>query len=625
MKKLSKGLAFTALSAVLALFAGCSAPHTHTFSEDWESDSEYHWHEATCGHEEVSGREAHTWTTAHDDTNHWEECVCGAKRGETEHVFGEWIGSEEGHYRQCECGQKTATEEHSYHRGLCTDCGYGTEEVPVFTAEMLSSLQGDSIAFEGSVVYTETSIGEDGPETPNVLNSDLTTEMTESTFYQSEEVHDTDIVYRRTLFKGQDGNPNMYVFHTLQNEYEAVRFGSDVNGDGQVEEYYEWSMFVNPFNALTADLFTATENDNEFELAASVRSEVCNVLTGWNDTIVSFLVTVEGGKVVSMHMETAVEDHTSLTYGDYTSHSAYDLTIVGRGEEVIPPAVPQPYPESAGHAALAAALEKLENTSFTVLHTDKTPPALGDFEDVVETIYYTSEAVYVNYPDEPHGYLQAEDGVIEFFNNDGVLEEFARYLDETIAEDYLPRFDFSPALFEDLGGGVYEAYTAEIAELIAPRLDPIEMSAIAATTLRIELGADGNVKKVVYDYSGGTVEMEFSDFGSTSTGLDFGPLLGEEPIPEGVPEEAFGTFKTEEGAEHPFTLVLTHSSLTVNGESVQFELSVDEEYGAVTLKFTYNGVAYECNFTESNPYQPRAYWFVSSDDYVFVMAYRTEG
>ena len=36
--------------------------HTHKFSENWTSDSEYHWHAATCEHaEEVSDKAAHTF------------------------------------------------------------------------------------------------------------------------------------------------------------------------------------------------------------------------------------------------------------------------------------------------------------------------------------------------------------------------------------------------------------------------------------------------------------------------------------------------------------------------------------------------------------------------------------
>ena len=51
MKK-AKLLATLAAAAVLAVgggvIAGCSGGHTHTYSEDWTTDSVGHWHVATC-------------------------------------------------------------------------------------------------------------------------------------------------------------------------------------------------------------------------------------------------------------------------------------------------------------------------------------------------------------------------------------------------------------------------------------------------------------------------------------------------------------------------------------------------------------------------------------------------
>ncbi len=36
--------------------------HTHTFSDGWSSDGEYHWHEALCGHADAVTKEAHSFT-----------------------------------------------------------------------------------------------------------------------------------------------------------------------------------------------------------------------------------------------------------------------------------------------------------------------------------------------------------------------------------------------------------------------------------------------------------------------------------------------------------------------------------------------------------------------------------
>ena len=38
-----------------------TAPHEHTYSDEYTSDATYHWHAATCGHDVVSGKERHSF------------------------------------------------------------------------------------------------------------------------------------------------------------------------------------------------------------------------------------------------------------------------------------------------------------------------------------------------------------------------------------------------------------------------------------------------------------------------------------------------------------------------------------------------------------------------------------
>ena len=50
------------LIALPIVFGACSSVEEHRFSEDWANDDTYHWHPATCGHEnEVSDKAEHTW------------------------------------------------------------------------------------------------------------------------------------------------------------------------------------------------------------------------------------------------------------------------------------------------------------------------------------------------------------------------------------------------------------------------------------------------------------------------------------------------------------------------------------------------------------------------------------
>ena len=46
--------------AATMLLAGCGG-HSHKFDSAWKYDEKYHWHEATCGHDEVSEKGEHTF------------------------------------------------------------------------------------------------------------------------------------------------------------------------------------------------------------------------------------------------------------------------------------------------------------------------------------------------------------------------------------------------------------------------------------------------------------------------------------------------------------------------------------------------------------------------------------
>ena len=103
IKVLAPCLVFTTITC--ALFA-CG--HEHQFSEDWTSDSTYHWHASTCGHnEEISDKELHSLTNgtcsvcgyhthifddnwSYDKNYHWHKAICEHDELESdraEHMF----------------------------------------------------------------------------------------------------------------------------------------------------------------------------------------------------------------------------------------------------------------------------------------------------------------------------------------------------------------------------------------------------------------------------------------------------------------------------------------------------------------------------------------------------------
>lgn len=166
MKKFNKFV--TLLLALFTLsLSGCDflveTEHTHTFSSNWSSDSTYHWHASTCGHDVVDGKAEHTFgeweekITATEErpgrkvrtcticgyeddviipviqhqhtysdqwssnaTHHWHAATCGhnVNQDYAEHAFGEWdiVSS----------ATETAT---GLKRRTCSVCGYVDEVV----------------------------------------------------------------------------------------------------------------------------------------------------------------------------------------------------------------------------------------------------------------------------------------------------------------------------------------------------------------------------------------------------------------------------------------------------------------------------------------------------------------
>ena len=170
------------LVIVSLLLVGCSSnnevieEHTHTYSEVWSYNDNYHWHASTCGHESKKDYEPHSfsaWVTSlspteteegskyrvcdvcsykqtatipptggghthtyssswsYDDTYHWHASTCGhdVKSDINEHVFDSWVVDKE----------PTYISEGSKHRD-CTICDYvETATIPTLEEEETQS------------------------------------------------------------------------------------------------------------------------------------------------------------------------------------------------------------------------------------------------------------------------------------------------------------------------------------------------------------------------------------------------------------------------------------------------------------------------------------------------------
>lgn len=117
--------------------------HTHKFDEEnWTADAEYHWHAATCGHDDAAEKIAHTWDEGEEITAPTETAygctlytctVCGHmeekqvdKLPHTHKFEKGWTYDETQHWHASTCGHDDAVTkiDHEYNDyGVC-ECGY---------------------------------------------------------------------------------------------------------------------------------------------------------------------------------------------------------------------------------------------------------------------------------------------------------------------------------------------------------------------------------------------------------------------------------------------------------------------------------------------------------------------
>ncbi len=121
------------LTVILSVIAiGClgsaAACHTHQYSDEWTSDETYHWHAATCGHDdETADQAAHTWVESEteDGETIYVCSVCGYQHTHT--YSSAWTSDETYHWHASTCGHDSVSgyDEHIFDDdGVCEVCGY---------------------------------------------------------------------------------------------------------------------------------------------------------------------------------------------------------------------------------------------------------------------------------------------------------------------------------------------------------------------------------------------------------------------------------------------------------------------------------------------------------------------
>lgn len=107
---------------IIALLAGClaSCDNTgngggnecqHTFSDEWYSDAENHWHPATCEH-----GEEHSEFASHEDADEDGKCdVCEYELGHEHSFETEWTYDENHHWKNATCTHSDEKGEYALH------------------------------------------------------------------------------------------------------------------------------------------------------------------------------------------------------------------------------------------------------------------------------------------------------------------------------------------------------------------------------------------------------------------------------------------------------------------------------------------------------------------------------
>ena len=147
--------------------------HTHTYSTDWSSDATYHWHTATCGHEnEVSSRAEHVWNNGVVTKEATESeggvltltcAICGQTSAtlipilEHTHVYSsEWSYDQESHWHAAACGHEVTTnkEPHDWDEGVVvTEPTETTEGAKLYTCKTCGQTKTGAI---GVLDHTHT-------------------------------------------------------------------------------------------------------------------------------------------------------------------------------------------------------------------------------------------------------------------------------------------------------------------------------------------------------------------------------------------------------------------------------------------------------------------------------------
>lgn len=427
--------------------------------------------------------------------------------------------------------------------------------VPRMEDGVFSTLQG-RLKVKGHYVY-------DADDDDYDFIHNLETVFGDKQISQVESDSETGKVYFESVF-GKSNRNITVIKHTANNTI------AEYTSDNLFEEYY------NPFDLLSASDFEKVSDTEYLLYNAAKAKSAASALSGWTESISSFKVVVENGVAVKLHI---VTERIQPSSASETYVSTYDFDLSEHGTASVDTLYTQPYPHTADHDALLAALTTAsEKTAYTVRHQGhevgyvepdggETRPGYGDTD---YKVYVNEQMIYDSYKNEEHGYVALDNYVYPFdylkSSNQVVLRDPVNV--ESI-KYYQPSFlGFDVALFKKVDENKYTLHQDSMAQLIAPyfAIGNEQAYYAYATDLTLIL-KDGVLDQVVFTYKTygieETVTLTF-DFvtafdAKEDLGLDF-----DNASKKSVLDDFIGQYKDNMGN----FLTVDKSGFTYNGEKI---------------------------------------------------------
>lgn len=427
--------------------------------------------------------------------------------------------------------------------------------VPRMEDGVFSTLQG-RLKVKGHYVY-------DADDDDYDFIHNLETVFGDKQISQVESNSETGKVYFESVF-GKSNRNITVIKHTANNTI------AEYTSDNLFEEYY------NPFDLLSASDFEKVSDTEYILYNAAKAKSAASALSGWTESISSFKVVVENGVAVKLHI---ITERIQPSSASETYVSTYDFDLSEHGTASVDTLYTQPYPHTADHDALLAALTTAsEKAAYTVRHQGhevgyvepdggETRPGYGDTD---YKVYVNEQMIYDSYKDEEHGYVALDNYVYPFdylkSSNQVVLRDPVNV--ESI-KYYQPSFlGFDVALFKKVDENKYTLHQDSMAQLIAPyfAIGNEQAYYAYATDLTLTL-KDGVLDQVVFTYKTygieETVTLTF-DFvtafdAKEDLGLDF-----DNASKTSVLDDFIGQYKDNMGN----FLTVDKSGFTYNSEKI---------------------------------------------------------